>query len=341
MEDLRLGVVGAGRIGKVHCEALCLRVPGAEVVAVTDPNRGEAEALAARLGIPSVPGSFEELLETEDLDALVICSPTDTHARYVKAGARSGKHIFCEKPLDHDLGVIRNLMEEAGENRVKLMVGYNRRFDSDFIKAREMVAGGEVGDVHILRITSRDPAPPPLDYIAVSGGLFLDMAIHDFDMARYITGSEVVEVYARGGALVDRMIGEAGDIDTAVITLVFENGAMGVIDDSRKASYGYDQRLEVFGSGGMVRVENNLHNQNQLYNSAGIHKSLPLDFFMDRYATAYANEMKAFVGAIRNGTEMPVTAEDGLKSVAIGLAAKKSFMENRPVKISEILALTR
>lgn len=337
MDNLRIGVVGAGRIGKVHCEALCLRVPGAEVVSVTDPCREEAEKLAARLGIPSVPESFEALLEADDIDALAICSPTDTHARYIIAGARAGKHIFSEKPVDQNLDVIRNVMEEVEKNNVKFMVGYNRRFDPDFMKARQMVASGEVGDIHILRITSRDPAPPPFDYISVSGGLFLDMAIHDFDMARFITGAEIVEVYARGAVLVDERIGEAGDVDTAVITLAFDNGAMGVIDDSRKASYGYDQRLEVFGSGGMVKVENNLHHQYQLFNAGGIHKALPLDFFMDRYAEAYANEMKAFVDAVNSGSEMPVTGEDGLRSIAAGLAAKKSLAENRPVKISEVL----
>ncbi len=339
MENLRIGVVGAGRIGKVHCEALCLRVPGAEVVSVTDPCREEAEKLAARLGIPSVPESFEALLEADDLDAVAICSPTDTHARYIIASARAGKHIFSEKPVDQNLDVIRNVIDEVKRNNVKFMVGYNRRFDPDFMKARQMVASGEVGDIHILRITSRDPAPPPFDYISVSGGLFLDMAIHDFDMARFITGAEIVEVYARGAVLVDERIGEAGDVDTAVITLTFDNGAMGVIDDSRKAAYGYDQRLEVFGSGGMVKVENNLHHQYQLFNSGGIHKALPLDFFMDRYAEAYANEMKAFVDAVNSGSEMPVTGEDGLRSIAVGLAAKKSLAENRPVKVSEILTI--
>lgn len=336
MERLKVGVVGAGRIGKVHCEALSSRVANAEVVAVTDPRREEAEQLASRFAVPLVPGSFEELLETEAMDAVVICSPTDTHRPYVEAAARAGKHIFCEKPLDHDPAVIRHLMDEAERNRVKLMVGYNRRFDPEFSRARRMVASGEVGDIHILRITSRDPEPPPFDYIAVSGGLFLDMAIHDFDMARFITGAEVVEVFARGAVLVDERIGEAGDIDTAVVSLAFDNGALGSIDDSRKASYGYDQRLEVFGSAGMIRVENRLHNQNHLYNSGGIHKALPMDFFMDRYAEAYAIEMAAFVAAVIEDRDVPVTAEDGLRSIEIGLAARKSWLENRPVKIEEI-----
>ncbi len=196
MDKLKIGVVGAGRIGKVHCEALCLRVPGAEVVAVTDPFREEAEKLAERFGIQSVPGTFEELLEVDNLDAVAICSPTDTHASYIEASARAGKHVFCEKPVDQDLDVIRGVMAAVERHKVKLMVGYNRRFDPDFQKARAMVAAGDVGDVHILKITSRDPEPPPAEYAAVSGGLFLDMAIHDFDMARFITGAEVTEVFA-------------------------------------------------------------------------------------------------------------------------------------------------
>ena len=337
MDKLKIGVVGAGRIGKVHCEALCLRVPGAEVVAVTDPFREEAEKLAARFGIRSVPGSFEELLEADNLDAVAICSPTDTHASYIEASARAGKHVFCEKPVDQDLDVIRSVMAAVERYKVKLMVGYNRRFDPDFQKARAMVAAGEVGDVHILKITSRDPEPPPAEYAAVSGGLFLDMAIHDFDMARFITGAEVTEVFARGAVLVDKKIGEAGDIDTAAVTLTFDNGAIGLIDDSRKAVYGYDQRLEVFGSGGMVKVENKRHHQYEHFNAGGSRQSLPLDFFMDRYAEAYANEMSAFVEAVNSDSDMPVTGEDGLLSIAIGLAAKKSLAENRPVKISEIL----
>jgi len=336
MDKLKVGVVGAGRIGKVHCEALCSRVPDAEVVAVTDPRREEAEKLASRFGIPAVSKNFEELIQTEEIRAVVICSPTDTHRAYVEAAARAGKHIFCEKPLDHEPAVIRHLIEEVERNGVKLMVGYNRRFDPEFRQARLMVASGEVGDIHIVRITSRDPEPPPFDYIKVSGGLFLDMAIHDFDMARFITGAEVVEVFARGAVLVDDRIGEAGDIDTAVVSLAFDNGALGTIDDSRKAAYGYDQRLEVFGSEGMVRVENRLHNQNRLYNSGGIHKALPMDFFMDRYAEAYAIEMSAFVKSVIDDSEVLVTAEDGLRSIEIGLAARKSWLENRPVRLEEI-----
>lgn len=335
-KKLNIGVVGAGRIGKVHCEALCLRVADAQVRAVTDPDRKEAEKLAERFGIPRVSENFEDLLAVEELEAVVICSPTDTHAAYVQAAARSGKHIFCEKPLDHDPVVIRSLISEASENGVNLMVGYNRRFDPDFRKAREMVKSGAVGDIHILRVTSRDPAPPPLEYIKVSGGIFLDMSIHDFDMARFITGAEVVEVFSRGEVLVDERIGGAGDIDTAVTTLKFDSGAIGVIDNSRRAVYGYDQRLEVFGSEGMVRVENKDHHNCWIYNASGTQGALPLDFFMDRYRDAYTLEMKAFIDTVNSNTRPPVDGEDGLKSVLIGLAAKKSLLENRPVRIDEI-----
>jgi len=245
--------------------------------------------------------------------------------------------IFCEKPVDLDIHTIIHALKIVEENGVKLMVGFNRRFDSNFKKIKQMVLEGKIGTPHILKITSRDPAPPPADYIHTSGGMFLDMTIHDFDMARHIVGSEVEEVYVVAGVRIDKKIGDAGDVDTAIITLKFKNGTLGVIDNSRKAVYGYDQRLEIFGSEGMAKVDNNAPDNHDYYSRDGVHASLPLNFFMDRYIEAYANEIKEFCKAIRNDESITVGGKDGLLSVAVGVAAKKSLNENRPVRITEIL----
>ncbi|GHT72709.1 inositol 2-dehydrogenase [Bacteroidia bacterium] len=334
---LKIGVIGAGRIGKVHVATLAQSVPDAEVVALADSNIAAAKELAAKFGIPDVSDKHSDVINHKEVQAVVICSPTNTHARYIVEAARAGKHIFCEKPVDLSPEVISNAIKEVEKAGVKLMVGFNRRFDPNFKKVREMVLAGKIGDPNILKITSRDPGPPPAEYIAVSGGMFLDMTIHDFDMARYIVGSEVTEVYVKAAVLVDPAIGKAGDVDTAIITLTFANGTIGVIDNSRKAVYGYDQRLEIFGNKGMVSADNNYPDNHVYYTSDGVHGSLPLNFFMDRYLEAYSNELKAFCEAVVNNKPVPVGGQDGLMSVVIGLAAKKSVAEGRPVKISEIL----
>ena len=333
---LKIGVIGAGRIGKVHVATLVQSVPEAEVVVVADVNIDSAKELATQFGIPFVSDKHSDLINHKDVQAVVICSPTDTHAAYIVEAARAGKHIFCEKPVDLSLDVIQNAIDEVEKAGVKLMVGFNRRFDPNFKKVRDMVVAGKIGAPSILKITSRDPVPPPAQYVAVSGGMFLDMTIHDFDMARYIVGSEVTEVYVKAAVLVDPAIGEAGDVDTAVITLTFANGALGVIDNSRKAVYGYDQRLEIFGTEGMVSADNNFPDNHRYFTNDGIHGALPLNFFMDRYLEAYSNELKVFCDAVVNNKPVPVGGYDGLMSVAIGLAAKKSVAEGRPVKISEI-----
>jgi myo-inositol 2-dehydrogenase / D-chiro-inositol 1-dehydrogenase len=268
---------------------------------------------------------------------VVICSPTDTHAEYVIKSARAGKHIFCEKPLDLSLEHIKEVLKVVDDSGIKLMLGFNRRFDPEFKKIRQLITEGEVGDPQIIKITSRDPGPPPIDYIKVSGGMFLDMTIHDFDMARYISGKQVKEVFAKGSVMIDPEIGKAGDIDTAVIILTFDDDSMAVIDNCRKAVYGYDQRLEVFGSKGMALAENNFPNYHKLYNSSGVSGDLPLHFFLERYDASYNQEIKEFVEALVSGGNMPVDGQDGLISVAIGLAAKISVTEGRTVAISEIL----
>jgi len=336
MKKLKLGVIGTGRIGKVHIATLVQSVPHAEVVAIADTNLKSANDVAGMFGIASVFLNYLDVLKHPDVEAVVICSPTDTHAKYVVDAAKAGKHIFCEKPVDLSIEVIKGAIAASSKAGVKLMVGFNRRFDPNFLKIRQMVADGKIGEPHILKITSRDPAPPPAEYSAVSGGMFMDMTIHDFDMARYITGSEVTEVYAKTAVLVDPEIGRAGDIDTAIITLSFANGAIGVIDNSRKAVYGYDQRVEIFGSKGMAMADNNYPENHRYFSDNGVHGSLPLNFFMDRYLDAYANEMKIFCDAVINNKPVPVDGNDGLMSVMIALAAKKSHLGKRPVKLTEI-----
>jgi myo-inositol 2-dehydrogenase/D-chiro-inositol 1-dehydrogenase len=337
MKKLNLGVIGTGRIGKVHIATLVQNVPKANVIAIADVNESSAKEVAGVFGINSVFKSHLEIINHPDIQAVVICSPTDTHAKYVIEASKAGKHIFCEKPVDLSLEVIKSALEAVSQAGVKFMVGFNRRFDPNFLKLKQMVAEGKIGQPHVIKITSRDPNPPSPEYAAVSGGMFMDMTIHDFDMARYMSGSEVTEVFTKAAVLVDPAIGKAGDVDTAVITLSFADGAIGVIDNSRKAVYGYDQRVEVFGSGGMVNADNNFPENHRYFSSDGVHGSLPLNFFMDRYLDSYANEMKIFCSAVLDNAEIPVSGNDGLMSVAIAMAAKKSHLENRPVKIAEII----
>ena len=337
MKKLNIGIIGAGRIGKVHAESLVQQVPAANVIAIADVNVEEARLLAGKLGIEQVSADYRDILNNPTVEAVVICSPTNTHALYIEEAALAGKHIFCEKPVDLNLSVIQHALDVVKNSGVKLMVGFNRRFDPNFAKVQSLVREGKIGEPHILKITSRDPNPPSPQYVTVSGGMFLDMTIHDFDMARFIVGSEVEEVYVVSAVLVDQAIGKAGDVDTAIITLRFKNGCLGVIDNSRKAVYGYDQRVEIFGSKGMVNVENNKPDNHRYYAAENISESLPLNFFMTRYTEAYSIEMKEFCNAVIKNTPLTVDGFDGLVSVAIGLAAKKSVEEKRPVKLSEII----
>ena len=335
-QNLRFGVIGAGRIGKIHAESLATRIPGVEVGVIADINLAAAQELANRLHIPTATQDYHIILADPTIDAVAICSSTDTHAQIVIEAAQAGKHIFCEKPIDLDLAKIDAALAAVEKAGVKLQIGFNRRFDPNFRRIRQVVADGKIGEPHLIRITSRDPAPPPVSYIKVSGGLFLDMTIHDFDMARYLSHSEVVEVYTAAGVMVDPAIGEAGDVDTAVIILRFASGAIGTIDNSRKAVYGYDQRAEVFGSEGMVQTFNNTPDSHVYANADGVHSAKPLYFFLERYMESFIAEMKEFIKSIQENTIPPVTGIDGRIPVAIGMAAKKSYLEKRPVALSEI-----
>lgn len=332
---INLGLIGAGRIGRVHAESVATRVAGAKITAVADVSLAAAQDVGAKYGIPLVTADYRQVLAAEAVDAILICSATDTHAQIIIEAAEVGKHIFCEKPIDHSLSKIDAALAAVEQAGVKLMIGFNRRFDPNFAKIKALLEAGELGDPHILRITSRDPAPPPIDYIKVSGGIFLDMMIHDFDMARFLLG-DVDEVYTVGGVMVDPAIGAAGDVDTAVVTLKFVNGALGTIDNSRQAVYGYDQRVELFGSKGMARAENNKATTVEISSSAHVQTEKPLYFFLERYMDAYAAEMAAFIDCVVHDQPSPISGQDGRAPVLIGLAAKKSLLEGRPVKVREI-----
>ena len=305
--------------------------------AVADPFLNEKSIeWANSLGIKETYKDYKKILEDPEISAVLICASTDQHSKLSMEALKAGKHVFCEKPIDHDVNKIKEVLDVVKESGKKYQVGFNRRFDHNFKAIRDAVVAGKVGKQQIIKITSRDPEPPSIDYVKVSGGIFLDMTIHDFDMVRYLSGSEVEEVYAAGSVTVDPEIGKAGDVDTAVITLKLENGATAVIDNCRASCYGYDQRAEVFGDKGCVAISND-SDSNAVYSSKdGVTAEKPMFFFLQRYMMAYANEIDQFVEAIVNDTPTPVNANDGLQPVLIGLAAKKSAAENRPVKIAEI-----
>lgn len=333
---LPVGIIGAGRIGKVHAENLAFRVPEARTLAITDVQRAAAEPVAARCGIPTVADSADQILANPAIRAVLICAPTDTHADLIIRAARAGKHIFCEKPIAQHLAQIDAALAAVQAAGVKLQIGFNRRFDANFARVRAAVAAGEIGVPRLLHIISRDPAPPPVAYVQVSGGIFLDMTIHDFDMARFLIGDEVDEIYTAAGVMVDPAIGQAGDLDTALITLRFRNGVIGIIDNCRQAAYGYDQRAEILGSAGKIATENCYPNEATLSTGTSVRRDLPLNFFMDRYTASFATEIREFVRAVAEDRPTPVTGLDGRIPVAMGLAARKSFDEHRPVKLSEI-----
>lgn len=334
---VNVGIIGAGRIGKVHVESICTQVKDAKVKMLADPFMNDETAKWAKdMGVEAVTKDYKEILADPEIDAVLICSSTDTHSPISVEAIKAGKHVFCEKPIDHDVAKIKEVIDALKDSNVKYQVGFNRRFDHNFEAVQKAVAYGKIGDTHIIKITSRDPEPPCADYVKVSGGIFLDMTIHDFDMVRFLAGCNATEVYVEAAVLVDPAIGEAGDVDTAVITLKMENGAIAVIDNSRKAAYGYDQRAEVFGSKGMVAVSNDSTSSAVISNADGVTGEKPLYFFLERYMAAYAKEIKCFIEAIENDTDTPLGVMDGLQPVLMGLAAKKSLEEHRPVKISEI-----
>ena len=334
--QLNLGLIGAGRIGRLHAEHIASRIPTARCLIVADVNEEAAQRAADEFRINYAVQDYTQIINSPAIDAVVICSATHTHAQIIQEAAAAGKHVFCEKPIDHNLLVIDAALEAVEAAGVKLQVGFNRRFDANYARVRRAIRDGEIGKPRLMHIVSRDPAPPPLEYIKVSGGIFLDMTIHDFDMARFLMGSEVEEVYTAAGVLVDPAIGAAGDLDTAVVTLKFANGAIGVIDNCREAVYGYDQRVEVLGSGGSVATENNYPNAAVISTDRVVRRDLPLNFFMERYTESYVAELQQFVDCVLHDKPVPVTGQDGRIPVVMGLAARKSYEENRSVRLDEI-----
>lgn len=323
-----MGVIGVGRIGRMHADLLARQVPGASLAAAHDANPAAADGIGARWY-----STVDELLADPAVDAVAICSNTETHADLIVAAAQAGKAIFCEKPISLDLAEVDRALAAVDAAGVPFQIGFNRRFDPAHQAVHEAVRRGDVGEPHLVRISSRDPAPPPMEYVRGSGGIFLDMTIHDFDMARYVTGSEVVEVFARGAVRIDQGFADAGDVDTALVTLVHENGCLTAIDNSRQAVYGYDQRVEVFGSLGMATSENPLaHTAVVRTATGGSTGALPY-FFLERYIPSYLREWAAFVEAVRSGSTPVVSGPDARAPLVIGLAAWESLREGRAIRL--------
>ncbi len=312
---------GAGRIGAIHAGNIASH-PDAGLQFVVDLDPAAAERLAGRYG--AAVGSQAEALADPSVNAVVIASSTDTHADLVEAASRAGKAVFCEKPLDLDRGRAEACVAAAEECGVPLMVGFNRRFDPSFVRLETQIRDGRIGRLELLTITSRDPAPPPIEYVRRSGGLFRDMMIHDFDMARWLLGEEPVEVFAAASVLIDPAIGEAGDVDTAVVTLRTQSGALCQISNSRRAVYGYDQRIEALGSKGALRAENVVESTVSFAGADGIISDKPLHFFLERYAEAYRRELDHFISAIASDATPMVGGGDGVKALALADAALES-----------------
>lgn len=335
MRKVKIAVIGTGRMGSVHVQNIVQHIPEADLVAICDIRLEVAQAVADELGIDRVVQDYHDLLADPEIEAILIAASTNAHDYIIKDVAAAGKHIFCEKPLALELDKIDDALDAVEKVGVKLQVGFNRRFDKSFQKVKEIVESGEIGHPCILHIISRDPEVPNMDFMRVSGGMFLDMTIHDFDMARFQIG-EVEEIYAIGNVLIEPELKEFGDIDTNIVTLKFANGAVGSIDNSRQAVYGYDQRLEVFCSNGTAMAENERENVAIKGQPDGFHSSRIPHFFMNRYAPCYVEEVRQFVECVREDKPTPVSGQDGRVAVVLGHAAWKSLRENRPVKISEI-----
>lgn len=327
---LRLGILGCGRIGQVHAASLKV-MDTAKLVAVSDAFPEAAQALATKMACDV--RSTEAILDSTDIDAIVICTPTDTHYDLIHHAARTGKAIFCEKPVDMSAIRIEECLAAVDKAGVPFLTAFNRRFDANFANIQTRIRAGEIGDVELITILSRDPSPPPVSYIKSSGGIFRDMMIHDLDMARFMLGEEPTEVYATGSALVDPEIGAAGDVDTAAVTLKTDSGKICQISNSRRASYGYDQRIEVHGSKGMLRAENMLENAVEVATEAGFNRAPAQHFFLQRYAGAYLSEMAHFVDAIAAQTTLSPSGNDGLRAQILADAAAKSLETGLPQKV--------
>ncbi|MCL2494054.1 MAG: inositol 2-dehydrogenase [Oscillospiraceae bacterium] len=332
---LNIGIIGAGRIGKVHTQSIANYVRTAKVVAIADPFLpDETIQWAKNLGIAKITKDHADIINDPAIDLVLICSSSDTHSQISLEAIAAGKHVFCEKPIDLDVDRINAVLAAlAAKPALKYTVGFNRRFDHNFRALRKAVENGKIGKVELVKVTSRDPAPPSAEYAARSGGIFMDMTIHDFDMVRYLSGEEVESVFVQPAVLVDPAIGEAGDFDSAVITMKLRSGALAVIDNSRRCAYGYDQRAEVFGSLGAAVSGNDAASNAQVWSGAGVTGEKPLYFFLERYMQAFATEVEEFIEAVVNDTPVPVDAYAGLAAVLIAIAATKSAKTGLPVVV--------
>ncbi|MDR3376427.1 MAG: inositol 2-dehydrogenase [Ancalomicrobiaceae bacterium] len=327
---LRIGVLGAGRIGKIHGGNAAAH-PKARLVAVSDPYAPAAEALAGSTGAKAMPA--EEVIGSKEIDAILICTPTTTHAGFIEAAARAGKAVFCEKPVDLSADRIRSCLKVVKEAGTALMIGFNRRFDPNFAELKRRIDAGVVGNVELVTILSRDPNPPHAGYVASSGGLFRDMMVHDLDMARFLLGEEPVEIHAVGSSLVDPEIGREGDVDTAAVMMKTASGRIAQISNSRRATYGYDQRIEVHGSLGLARAGNVHKSTVEIASAGGFTTDPVLDFFLQRYAEAYRLELDTFISAVIAGTAPAPSGEDGLSAQLMADAATESCFSGQPVKL--------
>ena len=333
---VKIGIIGAGRIGKVHAKAAS-NLNGAKIIWLADPIAPDLEETAKSMGIEKTSKNYKDILNDKEVDAIFICTPTDTHYTISMEALNLGKHVFCEKPVDLELGRVKDVKDLVAKTGKKYMVGFNRRFDHNFMAIKENIDKGLIGKLELIQITSRDPEPPPISYVKVSGGLFCDMMIHDFDMVRYLSSSNPKSVTAIGDALVNPKIKtEGNDIDTAIVSIELENGALAVITNSRRASYGYDQRAEVHGELGALSCSNDTSNSLVISSKDGIIHEKPLYFFLERYLNAYKMEIEIFVDSIINNKETPVTIEEAYQSLLLAKAAQKSLIENRKVYINEL-----
>ena len=331
---VRFALLGAGRIGKVHARAIAGN-PQARLVAVSDPVASAAQAIADQYGAEVRDAA--NIPSATDIDAVVICTPTDTHADLIEIFARAGKAIFCEKPIDLALARVKTCLKVVDQTGTTLMVGFNRRFDPHFQAVKDAIARGEIGEVEMVTIVSRDPGAPPVDYIKRSGGIFRDMTIHDFDMARFLLGEEIETVSAQGSVLVDKAIGEAGDFDSVSVMLATASGRHATISNSRRATYGYDQRIEVHGSKGAVCAENQRPVSIEIASAAGYTRPPLHDFFMTRYTEAYANEISSFIDTVESKSPASPSGLDGLIALALAEAALQSAETGRAVKVSDVM----
>ena len=332
--EVNLGVIGLGRIGKLHVQNIMSQVTGVKLMGISDVLEEALQDTARKFSVSLAKQDYRYLLDKKQIDAVVICTSTDTHAKIISEAAQAGKHIFCEKPIAHDMSEIDKALKAVNESRVKFQIGFNRRFDPSFKKAKEMIKTGKIGEPHIVRVTSRDPAPPPMEYIKVSGGIFLDMMIHDFDMIRYLLDEDVKELIAVGSCLVNPEMSKYNDIDTAIVTFQYRNGAWGTIDNSRQAVYGYDQRIEIFGSKGCIKVGNKKPTEVFLSGIEDTRSDKPVYFFLERYNESYIEEIKHFIQCIKENKEPSVTGHDGKMAVVMGYAAKESLNKRKFVEIA-------